>query len=130
MASSGCHNAVQEQADGHNAAQVAGERAALTLDPGTYLKASNVSFYDQGVVSAVTISNASPFAVRNIEGEAVWLDTNGAKLGSTAFSLTPAVPPGGAVTVSTGDGTMRSETLHSTTAAAKVTVAVTHVQVD
>jgi hypothetical protein len=106
------------------------DRAAITMNPGAYLKASNVSFYDQGVVSAVTISNSSAFAVRNVEGEAVWLDTKGTRLGSTTFALTPAVPAGAAVTVSTGDGTMRSETLHTATAAATVTVTVTHLQVD
>jgi hypothetical protein len=132
---SGCHNAGQEQSDGSHAAQVAADRerargrVALTLNPGAYLKTSNVSFYDQGVVSAVTISNTSWFAVRKVEGEAVWFDAKGAKLGSTTFALVPPIPAGGTVTFSTGDGTMTSETLHSVASAATVTVNVKQVQV-
>ncbi len=129
----GCQSAAHEQEYARHEAEVGADRAqararaSLTLSPDTYLRSSGVSFYDEGFVSSVTVSNTSPFAVSGVEGRAVWFDAKGSKVGSTPFALRRSIPSGATAPFAVDDGSLTSGTLHGV--AANVVLHFTHLQV-
>jgi hypothetical protein len=92
-------------------------------------------------LTAVTVMNRSHFAVRDLQGDVVWLDGAEQRIGSTPFSLRGAIGAGtvrrfviaGPVPAGGGDGTLASEKLHEALpvqSVQAVTVAFTRVKVD
>jgi hypothetical protein len=122
------------------------ERLNLISNPSLYLQTYDREYSgeDGGVgdrqLTAVTVMNRSHFAVRDLQGDVVWLDGAEQRIGSTPFSLRGTIGPGtvrrfmiaGPVPAG-GDGTLVSEKLHGALpvqSVQTVTVAFTRVKVD
>lgn len=109
------------------------EKVALRKNPARFFGISETAFHDKGIVNSyrqlmqMTVVNKSRFAVSEVSGEVDWLKADGAKIGSTTFSLAGSLPAGEARSFKTQDGSLTASTLQG--AAAKWDVRVTHVEV-
>jgi hypothetical protein len=65
--------------------------------------------------------------VRGLEGDVLWLDNDGQRIGSSRFTLDGAVPAHGSATFSISEGTMTSGTLRG--GALRVSIVFTRVNV-
>jgi hypothetical protein len=124
LAALGCRGRAQPAVDSQ-------ERLNLISNPSLYLDTDGFAFdneasdYEQ--LMAMTVWNKSRLAVHGLEGDVIWLDDEGHRLGSSRFTLTGDVPALGSKSFSMADGTMSSGTLRG--GALRVTIAFTHVDV-
>ncbi|HEY2514042.1 MAG TPA: hypothetical protein VGI39_24415 [Polyangiaceae bacterium] len=91
------------------------ERLNVLTNPSLYLDTSGFAFDDDASdyeqLRAMTVWNKSQFAVRGLEGDVIWLDDEGHRIGTSRFALTGTVPARGSRTFSLADGSMTSGTL-------------------
>jgi hypothetical protein len=122
-----CHGRPQPAADEVDPQ----ERLNVISNPSMYLDTGNFAFDDEASdfekLLAMSVTNKAHFAVHGLEGDVLWLDDDGRRLGSSRFALTGSVPAFGSKTFSTADGTMTSGSLRG--GALKVTITFTHVEI-
>lgn len=124
LAAQGCRGRAQPGADSQ-------ERLNLITNPSMYLDTDGFGFDDEASdyeqLMAMTVWNKSRLAVQGLEGDVIWLDDEGHRLGSSRFALAGSVPALGSRSFSIADGTMTSGTLRG--GALRVTITFTHVDV-
>jgi hypothetical protein len=107
------------------------ERLNVISNPSVYLDTGGFAFDDeaddQEQLLAMTVWNKSRFSVRGLEGDVIWLDDDGKRIGSSRFGLEGAVPAHGSTTFSVSEGTMTSGPLRG--GAMRVSIVFTRVKV-
>ena len=98
---------------------------SMYLDTGGFMFDNEASDFEK--LLAMTVTNKSHFAVHGLEGDVIWLDDEGPRLGSSRFALTGSVPSFGAKTFAVAEGTMTSGPLRG--GALRVTITFTHVDI-
>ena len=103
----------------------------MLTNPSLYLDTSGFAFdeeasdYEQ--LLGMTVWNKSRFSVHGLEGDVVWLDDDGKRIGTSRFALNGTVPARGSRTFSLADGSMTSGTLNG--GALRVSISFTRVNV-
>jgi hypothetical protein len=115
------------------AKQLADAKAQLVADPSAYLEASDIGYYDKGIindyrqVTRMRVMNRSKFPVTSVSGDIDWMDDGGAKVGSMPFSVSGSIAAGDTKLFSTDDGSLTNGTLQAS--AKRVIVRFTHVTI-
>jgi hypothetical protein len=106
----------------------------LSTQPDTLLETSDLKYYDKGIINdyrqlvGVTVLNKARYcAVRSAQGDVQWLDAQGARFGSTPFTLGKSIPAGATQRFSTDEKTLTSGTIQG--GAVKAKIAFTRVDV-
>lgn len=108
-------------------------KAQLLRAPGQFLEATNLGYYDKGIINdyrqlvKLDVLNRSTLAVQNISGTVDWLDKDGRSVGSLPLSLTGSIAAGDTKTFSKEAGTLRNGTME--TSATRALVRFTQVTV-
>jgi hypothetical protein len=107
------------------------ERLNVLSNPSMYLDTSGLTFDDDASyheqLLEMTVFNKSGVTVSGLEGDVVWLDDNGQRIGSSHFALKGTVPAHGSQRFSIAEGTMTSGPLRG--GALRVVIAFSHVNV-
>src|SRR5271155_4230527 len=89
LVTQGCRGGGQPAADSQ-------ERLNLISNPSMYLETDGFAFDDEASdyeqLMAMTVWNKSRLAVQGLEGDVIWLDDEGHRLGSSRFALSGPVP--------------------------------------
>lgn len=124
LAAQGCRGKALPAADSQ-------ERLNLITNPSMYLDTDGFVFDDEASdyeqLMGMTVWNKSRLAVQGLEGDVIWLDDEGHRLGSSRFALSGPVAALGSSAFSVAEGTMKSGTLRG--GALRVTITFTHVDV-
>jgi hypothetical protein len=107
------------------------ERLNVISNPSMYLDTGGFSFDDEASdyeqLLAMTVWNKSRFPVHGLEGDVLWLDDDGQRIGSSRFVLDGAVPAHASKTFSISEATMTSGSLRG--GAMRVSIVFTRVNV-
>jgi len=107
------------------------ERLNVISNPSAYLDTGGFAFDDEATdheqLLTMTVWNKSRFPVHGLEGDVIWLDDDGKRIGSTRIGLEGSVPAHGSTTFSVSEGTMTSGSLRG--GAMRVSIAFTRVKV-
>lgn len=123
----------REQEKAAQAQALEREKQALRDTPDSYLITSEPGYYNKGIINdyrqliKVSVLNRSKFPVGGLSGDVEWYSDNGAKFGSTTFSLSGSIPAGDTKIFSTENGSMSSTTIQGD--AKKAKVKFTHVEI-
>jgi hypothetical protein len=122
-----------EQLRVEEAARVAQAREQLVKSPSTYLEASDVRYFDKGIVNdyrqitQMRVLNKSKFPVTDVQGEVDWTDDAGRKTGSVPFSIRGSIPAGDTKQFAAQDGSLTNGALQ--TSVTHAAVRFTHVTI-
>jgi hypothetical protein len=126
----GCKDSPEDEAR----AARAEERLNLVSNPSLYLHAGDRQYAaadggpNDAQLTALTVYNGSHFPVSDLHGDAIWLDEQDRRLGSTSFVLRGGIPANAVRRFTIVDGTMTSSILYAR--AANVELVFTRVQVE
>ena len=100
--------------------------AQVLAAPSRYLQASDLKYYDQGIINdyrqvvQLSVLNRSTLAVQNLAGQVDWYDKSARLVGSIPLSLKGSIAAGATQIFSTQSGTLENGTIKTNATNARI----------